>query len=56
MTDAIKHLLRNRPIYAFKFEGQRFDAGGLSVVTSGATTLGAGPLPERPARYQSISR
>ena len=27
LTDAIKHLLRSRPIYAFKFEGQRFDAG-----------------------------
>ncbi len=27
LTDALRHLLRNRPIYGFKFEGQRFDAG-----------------------------
>ncbi len=27
LTDALKHLLRNRPIYGYKFEGKRFDAG-----------------------------
>ncbi len=27
LTDALKYLLRNRPIYGLKFEGQRFDAG-----------------------------
>jgi UTP--glucose-1-phosphate uridylyltransferase len=27
LTDALKHLLRTRPIYGFKFEGTRFDAG-----------------------------
>jgi UTP--glucose-1-phosphate uridylyltransferase len=27
LTDALKHLLRNRPIYGYKFEGTRYDAG-----------------------------
>ncbi len=27
LTDALRHLLRNRPIYGLKFEGQRYDAG-----------------------------
>ena len=27
LTDALRHLLRTRPIYAFKFEGKRYDAG-----------------------------
>jgi UTP--glucose-1-phosphate uridylyltransferase len=27
LTDALKHTLRNRPIYGFKFEGKRYDAG-----------------------------
>lgn len=27
LTDALKHLLRNRPIYAYRFEGTRYDAG-----------------------------
>lgn len=27
LTDALKHLLRSRPIYGYKFEGKRFDAG-----------------------------
>jgi UTP--glucose-1-phosphate uridylyltransferase len=27
LTDALRHLLRSRPIYGFKFEGRRFDAG-----------------------------
>ncbi len=27
LTDALKHLLRSRPIYAFRFEGTRYDAG-----------------------------
>ena len=27
LTDGLKHLLRNRPIYGYKFEGKRFDAG-----------------------------
>ena len=27
LTDALRHLLRSRPIYAFKFEGNRYDAG-----------------------------
>jgi UTP--glucose-1-phosphate uridylyltransferase len=27
LTDALKHLLRSRPIYAFRFEGKRYDAG-----------------------------
>ncbi|MCZ2150777.1 MAG: UTP--glucose-1-phosphate uridylyltransferase GalU [Bryobacterales bacterium] len=27
LTDAIKHLLRNRPVYGLKFEGKRYDAG-----------------------------
>ena len=27
LTDALKHLLRNRPIYGLKFEGTRYDAG-----------------------------
>jgi UTP--glucose-1-phosphate uridylyltransferase len=27
LTDALKHLLRNGPIYGYKFEGRRFDAG-----------------------------
>lgn len=27
LTDALKHLLASRPIYGYKFEGQRFDAG-----------------------------
>jgi len=27
LTDALRHLLRNRPIYGYKFEGRRFDAG-----------------------------
>ncbi|MEO8657583.1 MAG: UTP--glucose-1-phosphate uridylyltransferase GalU [Bryobacteraceae bacterium] len=26
-TDGLKHLLRNRPIYGYRFEGQRYDAG-----------------------------
>ena len=28
LTDALKHLLRSRPIYAVRFEGKRYDAGG----------------------------
>jgi len=28
LTDALKHLLRSRPIYAVRFEGRRYDAGG----------------------------
>ena len=28
LTDALKHLLRSRPIYAIRFEGKRYDAGG----------------------------
>lgn len=27
LTDALRHLLRNRPIYGLKFEGRRYDAG-----------------------------
>ena len=27
LTDALKHLLRNRPIYGYRFEGNRYDAG-----------------------------
>ncbi len=27
LTDGLKHLLRNRPVYGFRFEGKRFDAG-----------------------------
>src|SRR4051812_3084247 len=27
LTDALRHQLRSRPIYALKFEGKRFDAG-----------------------------
>jgi UTP--glucose-1-phosphate uridylyltransferase len=27
LTDALKHLLRRRPIYAVRFEGTRYDAG-----------------------------
>lgn len=27
LTDALKHTLRNRPIYGYKFEGKRYDAG-----------------------------
>jgi UTP--glucose-1-phosphate uridylyltransferase len=27
LTDGLKHLLRNRPIYGYRFEGHRYDAG-----------------------------
>jgi UTP--glucose-1-phosphate uridylyltransferase len=27
LTDALKHMLRSRPIYGYRFEGKRFDAG-----------------------------
>ena len=27
LTDGLKHLLRNRPVYGYKFEGTRYDAG-----------------------------
>jgi UTP--glucose-1-phosphate uridylyltransferase len=27
LTDALKYMLRNRPIYGFRFEGTRYDAG-----------------------------
>lgn len=27
LTDALKHMLRNRPVYGLKFEGKRYDAG-----------------------------
>src|SRR5450759_2617303 len=27
LTDALRHLLRQRPIYAYRFEGTRYDAG-----------------------------
>ena len=27
LTDGLKHLLRNRPIYGLRFEGKRYDAG-----------------------------
>src|SRR5215831_11528607 len=27
LTDALRHLLRRRPIYAYRFEGKRYDAG-----------------------------
>src|SRR5579862_7222996 len=27
LTDGLKHMLRNRPIYGYKFEGRRYDAG-----------------------------
>ncbi len=27
LTDALRHLLRNRPIYGLRFEGTRYDAG-----------------------------
>lgn len=27
LTDALKHMLRGRPIYAYRFEGTRYDAG-----------------------------
>ncbi len=27
LTDALKHLLRNRPLYGYLFEGKRYDAG-----------------------------
>ena len=27
LTDGLKHLLRNRPVYGYRFEGKRFDAG-----------------------------
>ncbi|HWE49484.1 MAG TPA: UTP--glucose-1-phosphate uridylyltransferase GalU [Bryobacteraceae bacterium] len=27
LTDSLRHLLRSRPLYAFKFDGKRYDAG-----------------------------
>ena len=27
LTDGLKHLLRSRPVYGYRFEGRRFDAG-----------------------------
>ena len=27
LTDALRHLLRSRPIYAYRFDGTRYDAG-----------------------------
>jgi UTP--glucose-1-phosphate uridylyltransferase len=27
LTDALRHLLRSRPLYAYRFEGTRYDAG-----------------------------
>ena len=27
LTDALKHLLEDRPVYGYRFEGQRYDAG-----------------------------
>jgi UTP--glucose-1-phosphate uridylyltransferase len=27
LTDALRHLLRSRPVYAYRFEGTRYDAG-----------------------------
>ena len=27
LTDALKHLLRSRPVYGYRFEGKRYDAG-----------------------------
>src|SRR6202051_4501760 len=27
LTDGLKHMLRSRPIYGYKFEGKRYDAG-----------------------------
>ncbi|MGO9229189.1 MAG: UTP--glucose-1-phosphate uridylyltransferase GalU [Bryobacteraceae bacterium] len=27
LTDALRHLLRSRPLYAYRFEGKRYDAG-----------------------------
>jgi UTP--glucose-1-phosphate uridylyltransferase len=27
LTDGLKHMLRNRPIYGYRFEGKRYDAG-----------------------------
>jgi UTP--glucose-1-phosphate uridylyltransferase len=27
LTDALKHMLRNRPVFGLKFDGKRFDAG-----------------------------
>jgi UTP--glucose-1-phosphate uridylyltransferase len=27
LTGALKHLLKNRPIYGYRFEGTRYDAG-----------------------------
>jgi UTP--glucose-1-phosphate uridylyltransferase len=27
LTDGLKHLLRSRPIYGYRFEGTRYDAG-----------------------------
>jgi len=27
LTDGLKHLLRSRPVYGYRFEGKRFDAG-----------------------------
>jgi UTP--glucose-1-phosphate uridylyltransferase len=27
LTDGLKQLLRSRPIYAYRFEGTRYDAG-----------------------------
>jgi UTP--glucose-1-phosphate uridylyltransferase len=27
LTDALRHMLRSRPIYAYRFEGKRYDAG-----------------------------
>jgi UTP--glucose-1-phosphate uridylyltransferase len=27
LTDGLKHMLRNRPLYGYRFEGTRYDAG-----------------------------
>ena len=27
LTDAIRNLIRSEPVHAYKFEGQRYDAG-----------------------------
>jgi len=27
LTDGLKHMWRSRPIYGYKFEGKRYDAG-----------------------------
>src|ERR1700736_176493 len=27
LTDGLKHMLRSRPIYGYRFEGKRYDAG-----------------------------